>query len=131
MSHRKVLDHSDQGVVDGPVAMWVIGTHHFTHDLGALGVRTVGSETLVKHRIQDATVDRLESVAHVGKCSRNNDRHGVLQEGALHLEIDFNRFDVSDYGIIDWRGGVVFLFCHGLLPLPRCRGSARPLRWFG
>jgi len=41
-------------------------------------------------------VNGLEPVASVRQSARHNDRHGILQEGALHLEIDFDGFDVAD-----------------------------------
>ena len=42
VAHRELLDHTDQGVVDGRVAMGVVGTHDLADHLGALGVRAVG-----------------------------------------------------------------------------------------
>ena len=37
--------------------------------------------------VEDAAVHRLEAVAHVGQRPRDDDRHGVLEEGALHLQL--------------------------------------------
>ena len=46
---------------------------------------------------------RLEAVARVGQGPRHDDRHGVVEEGALHLLLDLDRLDAAE---VD-RGAVV------------------------
>ena len=45
------------------------------------------------HAIQQPPVDRLEAVTHVGQGSGHDDRHGVVQEGSLHLVLDLDGLD--------------------------------------
>ena len=49
VAHGEVLDHANQGVVDSRVTVGVVGAHDFTNDLGALGMRPIGTKTLVEH----------------------------------------------------------------------------------
>ena len=114
VAHREVLDHAHQRVIDRAVAVGVIRAHDLTDDLGALGVRSVGSQTLVEHRVQDAPVNGLQAVTRVGQRARHDDRHGVLEERALHLEVDLDGLDVADDAVVARRVGV------------RCRNSCVP-----
>ncbi len=93
MAEAEVLGHAGQGVVDGAVAVGVEVPHDLAHRLGALGVGAVGAEVLLVHRVQDAAVHRLEAVADVGQGPRHDDRHGVLEERALHLLLDLDGLD--------------------------------------
>src|SRR5664280_3650875 len=86
-------DHAGQGFVDGRVTVGVVRPHHVADDLGALRMRSVGKQPLVVHRVEDAAVDRLQAVAHIGQGTRHDDRHGVLEEGALHLLLDLDGLD--------------------------------------
>ncbi len=95
MTQAEVLDHADQGVVDGHVAVRVVGPHDLAHDLGALGVRSVGPQVLAVHRVQDPAVHRLQPVTDVGKSPRHDDGHRVLEERALHLLLDLDGLDRS------------------------------------
>jgi hypothetical protein len=106
MAHCEVLDHAHEGVVDGAVAVGVVRAHHLADDLGALGVRAVGAQTLVEHRVEDPAVDRLEPVAGVGQRALHDDRHGVLEEGSLHLEIDLDGLDVAEDHVVGRWGAV-------------------------
>ena len=37
------------------------------------------------HGVEDAAVDRLQAIAHIGEGAGHDDGHGVLEEGGLHL----------------------------------------------
>ena len=52
-----------------------------------------GRAPSVVHAPEDAAVHRLEAVAHVGQGAGDDDRHGVVEEGALHLLLDLDRLD--------------------------------------
>jgi hypothetical protein len=56
-------------------------------------VRAIGSLSLVPHRIEDPAMDGLQPVADVGQRPRDDDRHRVLEERALHLELNIDWFD--------------------------------------
>ena len=65
--------------------MRVVLADNFADRPGRLLVRAVGVDAALVHRVEDAAVDRLEAVAHVRQSARGDDRHGVLDEGLLHL----------------------------------------------
>ena len=92
---REGLGHAGQGVVDGRVAVGVEPGHHVAHNPSALHVAPVGPEALVIHRPKDPAVHRLESVTGVGQSPADDDRHGVVQERALHLLLDLDDGDAS------------------------------------
>ena len=93
MAQAEGLGHADQGVVDGLVAVGVEAAHGVAADLGALHVRAVGPVALDVHVVEDPAVDRLQPVAGVGQGPADDDRHGVVQEGPLHLVLDLDRLD--------------------------------------
>jgi len=61
----------------------VIAAHHVAHDLGALAVLRVGGQILLPHRVEDAALNRLESVAHIGQRARCDDGQRVVEIAAL------------------------------------------------
>jgi hypothetical protein len=63
-----------------------------------------GGSPLV-HVPEDPAVHRLEAVAHVGQRTRHDDRHGVVEEGPLHLVFDLDGLDQPEVG--DGRIGAV------------------------
>ena len=153
VAHGELLDHAGQRLVDGRVAVGVVGAHDVPDHLGALGVGSVGQQPLVVHRVEDPAVDRLQAVPHVGQGPRDDDRHRVLEEGALHLLLDLDGLDEPRDVLVGVRSPGPSLSrpgmrCpspshssrrrpvrlatgngpHGLL---RCRGTARPWRWSG
>ena len=93
--HRPGLGQPDQGVVDGGVAVRVVVAHHVADDAGALEVAAVGPVAAVVHRVQDPDVHRLEAVADVGQRAADDDRHRVVEEAALHLDLDVDRLDAA------------------------------------
>ena len=118
MTHREVLHHSHEGVVDRRVAVRVVRAHDLAHDLRALRVRSVGSQSLVEHRVQDASMHGLEAVANVGQGARDDDRHRVLEERSFHLEVDLDGFDVaSDLVLGWWRSSACVTGCACHMPL--------------
>src|SRR4029077_20893784 len=84
-----------QRVVDGAVTVRVVLAHDVADHPGALEVPAVGPVPAVVHRPQDAGMDRLEAVPHVGQGTADDDRHRVVDVAALHLDLD-----------VDWLGPV-------------------------
>jgi hypothetical protein len=137
MAQRERLAHAHERVVDRGVAMRVVLAHYLAGDSRALHRRAIGKGAQVVHAPEDATVDGLEPVARVGKRTRHDDGHRVVEERAFHLLLDLDRFDRAEGGAgglaVVRRCGVAhrevwFLSWGGLL---RCRGTARPWRWSG
>jgi hypothetical protein len=58
-------------------------------------VGTVGPVAGLEHRPQDALVHRLEAVAHVGQRAPHDDRHRVVEVGALDLILELDLLDVA------------------------------------
>src|SRR4030095_7770136 len=69
--------------------------HHLTDGLRRLPRLAVGPGAGLVHRVEDPAVHRLETVAHVGQRPRSDDRHRVVEEGALHLLLDLDHLDVG------------------------------------
>ena len=94
-AHGEVLRHAHQRVVDRLVAVRVIFTHDVADHARRLHVFLVGRMALLVHRIEDAPVHRLQSVAHVGERPRHDYAHGVIEVAALHLLGDRDRTNVG------------------------------------
>ena len=91
VAEREVLDHAHQGVVDRLVAVRVVVLDHLADDAGGLRVGPRREQALVVHRVEDAAVDRLQAVAHVGERAAHDDRHRVVEERAADLVLDVHR----------------------------------------
>ncbi len=84
-AHGEVLGKADHGVVDGGVAMGVVLAHDLADRPGRLLVRAGRDDVGLVHGVEDAALDGLEAVADVRQGAGHDDRHGVLEEGLLHL----------------------------------------------
>ncbi len=73
--------------------MRVIFTHHVPGDAGALDVFLVPVEAQLVHPVQNAPVNRLQSVADVRKRAAHDNAHRVIEVGPLHLLHDGNGLD--------------------------------------
>ncbi|MND56575.1 hypothetical protein D3C80_476840 [compost metagenome] len=88
-----VLRHTGQSVIDRRVAVRMVFTHHVTGDAGALDVFLVPVEPQLVHPVENAAMDRLQAVTNIRKGAADDDAHGVIEIGALHLLHDGNGFD--------------------------------------
>ena len=79
IAQRKRLRHAHQGLVNGGVAVRMEAAHDIAHDLRALAVFRVGGQSLLPHRVEDAALDRLQSVPHIGKRAGRDDRERVVE----------------------------------------------------
>ncbi len=73
------LGHQHHGFVAGRVAMGVVLTEHVTHGTGGFLVLGVGIQAQFAHGIDDAALDRLETVTDVRQGAVHDDVHGVVQ----------------------------------------------------
>ena len=149
VAQRPGLHEAREGVVDRGVTVGVVVTHDLTDDAGGLGERGGGAVSAVVHGVQDATVDGLEAVAHVGQGSPDDDAHGVVEVGALHLLLQVDLADALGVRDVPRVGSLLVAhkcslrcFCSigptrfeagaGLVVGDvRCRGSARRRRCAG
>ena len=90
----EVLRHAGERVVDRGVAVRVELAHDVADRGRALLVLAIGAQATCVHAVEDPAVHRLQAVTRVGKGARRDDRHRVIEEGALHLLLDLDRFDV-------------------------------------
>src|SRR3712207_6660231 len=95
VAQREVLRHAHERVVDRRVAMGVVVAHDLADDLGALRVGPRRAEAQLVHAVQDAAVDGLEAVAHVGQRAPDDDRHRVVEIRRAHLVLERAGLDVS------------------------------------
>ena len=80
LAHRPRLRHVDEGRVNHRLAVRVIVTARVAANLRALPMLPVGEERQVVHRVEDAALRRLQSVARIRQRARDDDRHRVIEE---------------------------------------------------
>ena len=95
MAAGEGLHLAHQGVVDGLITMGVVLAEHVADDPGAFPVGTIRGEPQLVHRKQDAALHWLEAVACIRQGPTNDHAHGVFEVGALHLQVQRNRFDAG------------------------------------
>ena len=79
IANGEILRQARERVVDRLVAVRVVVAHHVADDLGALDVAALRIEAQFAHRVEDAAVNGLQAVAHVGKRAVHDRRKGVGQ----------------------------------------------------
>ena len=68
--------------------MWVIFTEHLTYHAGTFLVRARTCIADAEHTVEDASVNRLESVTDIRKGTCHDNRHRVVDIRRLHLFLD-------------------------------------------
>jgi hypothetical protein len=59
--------------------------HGVADDVRALAVRSIGAQAHLLHRVEDASLHWLQTVAHVGDGARGDHRKRVGEERLAHL----------------------------------------------
>ena len=113
--HGEVLGQADQGVVDRLVAVGMVPAQHVAHAGGRLLEGLVVGQVVLVHGVQDAAVDRLQAVPHVGQGPAHDDAHGVLDVGFFHLRHQ-GRGDDGLIGVSDLLRVVLGFLAHLLFP---------------
>ncbi len=90
---RPRLHEADERVVDRAVAVRVELAHDVTDDAGALRERPVRPVAAVEHRVDDAAVDRLQTVTDLRQRTSDDDGHRVVEVRPLHLELQVDLRD--------------------------------------
>src|SRR5690606_26930824 len=125
VAQRKRLRHTDDGVVHGRIAVWVIFTDHIADDTRRLLVRLVVIVVQLAHRKQHATVHRLQTIAHIGQRPAYDDAHRIVQIGLLQFVFDVDRKDF--FGDFTHGYGYSFLSVQGLTETASaCAGHRQP-----
>src|SRR5580658_2000156 len=91
IAHVEILRQADEGVVNGRVAVRMEFAEDFADDLGALAVGLSRGESELVHAEENAPVDGLEAVAHVGQGAPDDYAHGVIEVRLLHFRFDIDR----------------------------------------
>jgi hypothetical protein len=73
----------------------MILTDDFADNRRALAVRAVRLEAEIVHRVEDAAVDRLQTVSHVRQGARDDHAHRVGEERVFYLVLYRVRLYVS------------------------------------
>ena len=105
-----VLNQANQGVVDSAVAVRVKLTHDIADNARALAELLVWSVAAVIHRIDNASVNWLETVANIWQRATNDDAHRVVEVASLHFDLKVDLLNV-----VVWCGGYFFV-CHVFCP---------------
>ncbi len=93
IAQREILHHAHDRIVDRHVAVRVILAEHVADDRGGLLVRATRHQSQLVHRVQHASMHGLQSIAHVGQRTRDNDAHRVVDERFFDLVVDEPRED--------------------------------------
>ncbi len=117
VAQRELLRHAHHRLVGGDVAVRVVLAEHLADDRRRLPrPRTRREVQVLEHRVEDAALDGLQPVAHVGQRARGDDAQRVVEVPLLggFLEIGFDGLSCG-------------LTTHATPQLPTRRDSARIL----
>ena len=93
--HREGLGHAHQRHIDRGVTVRVKTAQHVAHDPRTFRIGAIRRHFEVVHRVEDATMHRLEPVARVGQSPGHDHAHGVVEVGASQLVLDGDGRDVA------------------------------------
>ncbi len=88
IAQRKILRHANQRVIHRRVAVRMVIAEHFADDARAFAVRPVEREPHLPHRIKNAAMHGLQTVADVGQRAPDDHAHGVVEIRTPHLVFD-------------------------------------------
>ncbi len=88
VAERERLGHPDQRIVDGELAVGVVLAEDVPDRARGLAVRLVVGRPRLPHRPEDTAVDRLQAVPSVGEGPPDDDAHGVVEVGFVHLPLE-------------------------------------------
>ena len=91
IAHVEILREADERVVHRRIAVRMEFAEDFADDLRALAVRLRRGEAQLVHAEENAAMDGLQAVAHVGQRAPDDYAHGVIQVRLLHFRFDINR----------------------------------------
>ena len=76
----------------------MVFAHHVADDAGAFAGGFVGRQAHLLHGVQNAPVNRLQSVADVGQRAPDDHRHRIVEIRLLHLLFDIDGLNVERAG---------------------------------
>ena len=81
VAQGKILRHAHHGLINGGVRVGVILAQDLADDTGALLVRSGSGQPEIVHGVEDASMDVLEPITHIGQGARDDHAHGVVHVG--------------------------------------------------
>jgi hypothetical protein len=106
ITQRERLRHAHQRLVERQIAVRMVAAHDVADDLRALAVLDVRREALLPHREEDAALDRLQAVAHVGQRARRDDGKRVVEIPGLRRFVQRDVFVGGPAGTVVVDAGV-------------------------
>ena len=85
VAQRERLRHANDRLVDGGVAVRMIFTDHVADDTRRLLVGAIPVVVQLVHRVQRATMHRLQAIADIGKRAPDDHAHRVIEIRAAHF----------------------------------------------
>ena len=116
IAHGEILRQTDEGVINGRVAVRMVTTQDVADAGRGLLKRLVRGQIILIHCIQNAPVHGLQAVAHVGQGAPDNHGHGVFHIAGFHLMYKLAGHDrlIREHNIL---GLVILLMCQGVSSL--------------
>ena len=78
IAHRKMLSHAHKSIIHCGITMGMILTNYVTDNAGGFLVWLIPVVTQLPHRIEYASVHRLEPIAHIWKGPAYDNAHGII-----------------------------------------------------
>src|SRR5699024_1426355 len=91
------LHEADHGIVDRRITVRVVLAHDVADDARALREVAVRAVTAVEHRVEEAAVNGLASVADLLPCATDGAASRVIRVVPLHRTVETNPFDPADF----------------------------------
>ena len=118
IAHGEVLSQTHQGVVHGSVTVGMVSAQHIAHTGSRLLEGTVRGKVVLIHGVENAAVDGLQAVPHIGQGAAHDDGHGVLNVRLLHFRHQGRLHDVL-LGIPDLLRVILRFLTHSISPCQR------------
>ena len=78
IAHGEILRQTHHRVVDRRVAVRMVPAQHVADACRRFLERLVGGQAVLVHGVENAPVDGLQTVAHIGQRAADNDGHRVV-----------------------------------------------------
>ena len=90
-AHGKGLRHAHQRIINRSIAMRMVFTHHVANHARRFAIGLVSRVAGFLHGKQNAPMDRLQPIAHIGQSARHDHAHRVIEVGTAHFLLNGDR----------------------------------------
>ena len=98
---REILGHADGRYIYRKIAMGMKFTEYIAHDTGRFLVRLIRKHAGFTHGIENAAVNRFQTIPHIRQRTGDDDGHGIVNVGIFHLP--FQR-GIDDFSFLPFNG---------------------------